>query len=46
MLLKRLCTINYPKDIEILGYIYPQDIEILGWGPPRPVVPHGEKVPL
>ena len=23
-----------------------QDIEILGWCPARPVLPHGEKVPL
>ena len=28
------------------GDICPQDIEVLGWCPGRPVLPHGEKVPL
>ena len=26
--------------------LVPQDIEIRGWCPTRPVLPHGEKVPL
>ena len=26
--------------------LFPQDSEILGWCPARPVLPHGEKVPL
>ena len=28
------------------GKFFPWNIEILGWCPARPVLPHGEKVPL